>query len=86
MSCTALDESCPIEPARDGLCQTTAVGDAYDGLGLGELHVLPELAAREPRAAALCYGEVDLGLGLAGLGEYVLAEREELAFTTRFPP
>ena len=73
------DESFAVEPARHRLGQTPAVGDAHDGLWLRELHVLPELAAGESRAATLREGEVDLGLGLAGLGEYVSAERQQVA-------
>src|SRR6185312_13447652 len=46
--------------------------------GLGELHVLGDLAAADARAPALGGAGVDLDLGLAGGGEDVGGEGEEL--------
>ncbi len=72
-----LDERRALEAARHGFGHTAAVGDSNRGQRLGELHVLPELSAREARAPPLGDPDVELGLGLARLGEHLAAKGEQ---------
>jgi hypothetical protein len=72
------DQRRTLEPARHGLGDLPPAGDANDRHGLGELHVLTELSAREARASSLGDAKVDLGLALAGLGEHVATQREQV--------
>ena len=73
-----VDERRALEAARDRLGDAPPVGHANGRQGLGELHVLTELAAGEARAPPLGHAKVELRLALACLGEHVASEREKL--------
>jgi hypothetical protein len=72
-----LDESLAIEARRDRLRDALAVCHAHDTERLAQLHVLPELPAREPRAPTLRRAQVQLRLRLPGGAEDVPGEREQ---------
>ncbi len=73
-----LDERVAIQPRAQRLRDAGATRNAHERQRLDQLHVLPELAHREPRAAAVGHAKGQLHLGLAGGGEDVGAQGEQL--------